>query len=220
MANSDQSKLWALLLIGFGILFLLANSGWFAGLVSWMWALFFLAGGGAFLYLYNTNRERWWALIPGFSLLAIGAAALAGDAAGGIFLALIGTGFAAVYASDHRRWWAIIPAGVLFTLALIAWIEASQPNWDASWLFFSGIAATFGLLFVLPEGQGKQRWAIYPALASLALVALTILSSNIGGILVPLLLITAGAYLFWRQGPSRGPSLPKEASYDRSKETT
>jgi hypothetical protein len=220
MIRDDQSKLWALLLIGFGLLFLLANAGWLGGLVSWMWALFFLAAGGAFLYLYNTDRERWWALIPGFSLVAIGAAALAGDAAGGIFLALIGTGFAAVYASDYRRWWAVIPAGVLFTLALVAWVDASWPGWDAGWLFFLGIAATFGFLFVLPEGQGKQRWAIYPALASLALVVLTILSSNIGGILVPLLLIAAGAYLFWRRGSSRGPSLPREASYDRSKEAT
>ena len=211
MTTDRQRNAWATLLIALGLFFLLANTGWLAGLASWFWGLLFLAGGGAFLVVYRNDRRHWWALIPGFSLVAVGVAALSGDTAGALFLALLGTGFAAVYLSDRQRWWAIIPAGVLYTLALVAWTSTVWPRADAGWLFFLGIAATFGLLFVLPEGEGRQRWAIYPALGSLVFVAITLMASNVGGVLVPLLLIGAGAYLVWRQGSSRGPSASKGA---------
>jgi hypothetical protein len=203
MTNKNTNQSWALILIFLGLLFLATNFGWFGWLTSWLWSLLFLGAGVAFLYLYYQKRERWWALIPGFALLAIGTAALSGNAAGGLFLALIGAGFAAVYFSDKHRWWAIIPAGGLFTLALIAWLGTARPGWDTGWLFFMGIAATFGVLFLLPEGQGKQRWAVYPALGCLALVLLTFLSSNTGGIVIALALIAVGAFLFWRQGKDR-----------------
>jgi hypothetical protein len=200
MTNKNTNQSWALILIFLGLVFLATNFGWFVWLTSWLWSLLFIGSGGAFLYVYYQQRERWWALIPGFALVAVGVAALSGNAAGGLFLALIGAGFAAVYMSGRKRWWAIIPAGVLFTLAVVAWLGAARPGWNTGWLFFTGIAATFGTLFFLPEGQGKQRWAIYPALGCLALVLLTFLSSNVGSLIIALTLIAGGALLFWRQG--------------------
>lgn len=208
-ASEDRSRLWAYLLIGLGLVFLATNFGWLAFVTSWIWALLFIAGGGAFLALYQRNRTHWWALIPGFALLALGVAALGGSAAGGLFLGFIGAGFAAVYLSNHARWWAIIPAGTLFTLALVAWLGTVQPGWDLGWLFFLGIALTFGVLFFLPEGEGKQRWAVYPALVALVLVLLTTLSSSLGGVVVPLLLVLVGVYLLWRRREPSGPSRPQ-----------
>lgn len=211
MASNGQRNVWAILLIAAGLLVLFSNAGWFAGLLSWLWAFVFIAGGVTFLYLYRSNQARWWALIPGFALLAIGLAALSGDAAGGLFLAVLGAGFAAVYASNRRQWWAVIPAGVLLTLALVAWVDAAWPRADAGWLFFLGLAGTFGFLFALPESAGKQRWAIFPALGCLVLMVITFMSSSVGGVVVPLGLIAVGIYLAWRQGSSRGPSSPTGA---------
>ncbi len=201
--DKTPNQSWALILIFLGLLFLATNFGWFGWLTSWLWSLLFAAAGGAFLYVYYQNRKRWWALIPGFALLAVGVAALSGNAAGGLFLALIGAGFAAVFVTNRARWWAVIPAGALFTLALIAWLSAVRPGWDTGWLFFCGLATTFGVLVFLPEGQGKQRWAIYPALGCLALVLLTFLSSNVGSVIISLVLIAVGAFLFWRQAKDK-----------------
>jgi hypothetical protein len=211
--TSNQS--WALILIFLGLVFLATNFGWFGWFTSWLWSLLFVAGGAAFLYVYYQNRERWWALIPGFALLAVGVAALSGNAAGGLFLALMGAGFAAVFVTNRARWWAVIPAGALFTLALIAWLDAARPAWDTGWLFFTGIAATFGVLFFLPEGQGKQGWAIYPALGCLALVLLTFWSSNLGSVIISLVLIAVGVFLFWRQRREKSTSIDYALSKDK-----
>jgi hypothetical protein len=205
MTSKNNQNFWAYALIALGVLFLATNFGWFNWLTSWVWTSLFIAGGGAFLYVYSQDRSRWWALIPGFALLAIGVAALSGNAAGGFFLALLGAGFAAVYFSNRQRWWSIIPAGVLFTLALVAWFDAARPGADMGWLFFLGIALTFATLFFLPEGAGRQRWAMYPALGSLAFM-LIIMASHLGVWFVSLGLIVVGAYLIWRQGTGRGGS--------------
>lgn len=200
----NRSKLLAILLLG-GFFFLAANLGWLGLFANWLWALLFLVGGVAFLYLHRIDKTCWWALIPGFGFLGLGAAVLMpGDAGGSFFLGLTGAGFAAVYLNDRRRWWAIIPAGSLLTLALVAWLDVWTG--DASWLFFLGLAATFGTLVALPEGKGKQRWAIYPALGTLALALVTLVSSGVGGLLFPLLLIGLGALQLWRGGGSVPPT--------------
>lgn len=204
MNNKLTQNVWAYALIGIGVVFLATNLGWFSGLSNWLWSILFIVGGGAFLYVYYQNRSRWWALIPGFALLAIGVSALSGIAAGGFFLALLGAGFAAVYFSNRQRWWAIIPAGVLLTLALVAWFD-SMGNRDMGWLFFLGIALTFATLFFLSEGSGKQGWAIYPALGSLAFMVIA-LASHLGIWLVSLGLIIVGVFLIWRQSTGRGSS--------------
>lgn len=214
--HNEKTNLWAYLLIGLGLLFLATDLGWFAFLAGWLWALLFIAGGAGFLYVYRENHKHWWALIPGFALVALGVAALSGDAAGGLFLGLVGMGFAAVYWTNRARWWAIIPAGALFTLALIAWLETALPALDAGWLFFLGIAATFGLLYLLPEH--KQGWALYPALGGVALTLVTLVSSGVGEVLLPLLLVLVGIYLAWRQDkPSKDETLRPPAGPPKRK---
>jgi hypothetical protein len=130
---------------------------------------------------------------------------LSGNAAGGLFLALLGAGFATVYVSNKTRWWALIPAGALLTLALIAWLSAIRPGLDMGWLFFLGIAITFAVLFLV----SKKRWAIYPALGSLVLVLFIFLSSQTGSIVISLALVTIGALLFWRQGKGGSGNSPQ-----------
>ncbi|HEX7021371.1 MAG TPA: hypothetical protein VF171_00840, partial [Trueperaceae bacterium] len=80
--DSGTSRLLAFLLIGLGALFLLGNLGWLTALSRFVWSLAFLGGGAAFLSVYYGNRNQWWALIPGFALLALGATIMLDDLAG------------------------------------------------------------------------------------------------------------------------------------------
>ncbi|HZW27870.1 MAG TPA: hypothetical protein VFF08_05425 [Trueperaceae bacterium] len=201
---------WAYLLILGGLALLALQLGWASWFSDWLWALLFFAGGAAFVYLYTRDPRDWWGLIPGAALAAIGAAIVSGPVGGAYFLGVLGLGFAAVYLTGRERWWAIVPAGVLLTLALVAWFDARFPRVDTAWLFFLGVAATFGLLYLLPEGQGRQRWALYPALAALVVLAVVLLTGAVSGVVVPVALILVGAYLLWRGGAApKGPTLPQ-----------
>jgi hypothetical protein len=208
-----DTRSWAYLLVGGGLLLLAAQLGWLGWMNSWWWAALFLAGGAYFLLLFRKEPARWWAVVAGAQLAGIGVTFLAGDVGGAFFLATFGAGFVAVYATGRQRWWAIIPAGVLLTLATLAWLNVRAPSWDTGWLFFVGIAVTFGLLVVLPEQQGRHRWAVYPAAGALVLTALTVLSGAISGVVLPLVLVAVGAFLLWRGGGvPRGPSLPSKGA--------
>ncbi len=200
---------WAYLLVAGGLVLLALQLGWMSWFSDWLWALLFLGGGAAFSYRYWRNRRDWWALIPGAALTAIGVTIVAGEAGGAYFLGVLGIGFALVYLTGHERWWAIVPAGILITLALVAWIDVRAPRLDTAWLFFLGVAATFGLLYLLPASQGGQRWAVYPALAALVVLAIVLLTGAVSGVVVPIALILVGLYLLTRRGSApKGPTLP------------
>lgn len=195
--KDQRSQQLGLILIGLGALLVLINLGVFRVLAPPLGAILFFAGGAAFLVVFSRDRQQWWALIPGFALLGLGVAALGGGAAGSWFLGLIGAGFAAIYLSDSRHWWAIIPAGALVTLALTAWVGS---GWLAGPLLFAGLAGTFILLYLLPEGQGKQSWALYPALGLGAFTILVLVTAiGLPSVVWSLLLIAAGGWLVWRQ---------------------
>lgn len=194
--NDRRSQQIGLVLIGLGVLFLLINLGVLQALAPPLWAVVFFAGGLAFLAVFTRDRQQWWALIPGFALLALGAATLGGGLAGSFFLGLLGAGFVAVYLNDQRHWWAILPAGALLTLALVAGLGQGRLGGP---LFFAGLAATFAVLYLLPEAQGKQSWALYPALGLGALAVLTLVTTaGIPGVIWSLLLIAGGGWLLWR----------------------
>lgn len=194
-------------LIGVGVLVLLDRAGWLVGVGGWLWGLLFLLAGGAFLGVYARDREKWWALLPGFALLGLAAAMLMGNAGGALFLALLGLAFAVVYSSDRRRWWAIVPAGTLATLALVAWLGAARPQFDAGWVFFLGLAATFGALLLQPP-ERRQRWAVVPALVLALLALLTSLTAQAAPTVIALVMIAGGAVLMLRERSRRGTGLP------------
>jgi hypothetical protein len=210
--ENGTSKIWAYALIALGALLLAANMGWFGAVSNWLWALLFMAGGAAFVYHYLNNRERWWALIPGFALVATGLTMLLGNAGGPIFLALIGAAFLAAFLTNKDRWWALIPGGVLATLAVVNWVELANPRYDAGWLFFLGIAATFGYLYRRPDGGERQPWAVWPAVVGLGMALLGFVNTPLGGLVAPLALIGLGVYLITRRGKPEVPQPPQAGS--------
>lgn len=199
--DDERRNTWiAGLLIGVGVLVLLDRAGWLVGVGGWFWGLVFLAGGALFVGIFARDRRQWWALFPGFGLAGVAAAMLMGNAGGSLFLALLGLAFALVYASDRRRWWAIIPAGALATLALVAWLGDVRPGYQAGWVFFLGLAATFGALLLQPP-ERRQPWAAIPALALAVLAVLTLFASHAGPTVIALVMIAAGIVLAWRGRP-------------------
>lgn len=186
-------------LIGLGAFFLLANLGVF-GFGDLLPALLFFAGSGLFLRHFNHHRsEHWWALIPGFALLALGLAVISGPLSGGLFLGTLGLGFIAVYVNNPRQWWAVIPGGVLLTLGVTA--APILPFVDEGIIFFLGLTATFVALYRLPEDRGRQRWARYPALGTLALsimIAFDELFGSFDNVLLSVALLAFGGYLLWQ----------------------
>lgn len=146
-------------------------------------ALLFAAGGAAFFYVFFKNREKWWALIPGFTLLGLAALIASGELfpavsnrfGGSIFLGAIALSFVTIYLIRPIHWWPIIPAGVLTTLAIVAGIRGNGMAQGA--LFFLGVGATFALIALLPAGK-KEKWAWIPAGILLAFGILLLVGSG------------------------------------------
>ena len=217
--KDNKQALWGMLLIALGGFFLLQVTGILGALSDLFWSLAFGAAGGVFLYVFLTARhERWWAAIPGFTLLGLAATVfysrfappILSGMTGAIFLGSIGAGFAAIFVTNPRQWWAIIPGGALFSVAAVAAIDALPIRFlNSGSVLFVGLGLTFGVLGLLSTYLNQNlRWAYIPA-AILLVLGLVIVTPFVGALawLWPLALIGAGAYLILRR-PSAQPALP------------
>jgi len=197
---------WGLLLVVTGVLFLLDSMN-VINIGEVIWGVLFGVGGLAFLTVYFSWRENWWALIPGFVLLAIGSLILLertlpgglGNWGGSLVLGGIGLAFLAVYLSNREFWWALIPAGVMATLALVVGLENALGDVEVGGVFFLGLALTFALVGLLPNPQGSMRWAFIPAVI-LGVIGLLIMVAmpTVINYLWALALIAAGLILLVR----------------------
>lgn len=193
------------LLVALGVLFLLQNFGVFANIANLIWLVLFAAGGLVFLYVFATNQQQWWAVIPGFVLLGLAVLIGFGDRLGAwgpaLFLGSIGLAFWVIFVVRREYWWALIPAGTLSTLAVVAALADQLPGEAVGGVLFLGLAATFGLVYILTGPASQQRWALIPA-AILAVLGV-LLTLSLGGLINyiwALALIGVGVYLLSRTG--------------------
>ncbi|MFZ5916751.1 MAG: hypothetical protein ACOYZ7_07455 [Chloroflexota bacterium] len=207
MKRFDVRLIWGALLVVIGMLLLFQNIGFLENMAAAVWVLLFGAAGGAFVWLFLTNRDRWWAIVPGFALLGIsGLIGLdlvwpsAADIIGGpLFLGGVGLGFWVIYFFKREQWWAIIPGGVLFTLALVALLSNVLGGTATGSLFFLGLGGTFALLAVVPTSQGRLYWAFIPAAVLLSMGVLVIVAATpLIGYLWPVSIILLGMVLLLR----------------------
>ncbi|MGD8603533.1 MAG: hypothetical protein PVF49_03070 [Anaerolineales bacterium] len=197
------------LLILLGVVFLLDNFNIIENVSDAVFGLLFAVGGAFFLYIYLSENQQWWAIIPGFVLLGLGAMigmgaflpALADDLGGPLFLASISLPFWFIYLRFRGDfWWALIPAGVMLTLALIAGAETLLPGLDLGGaILFFGMGLTFFVVGLVPTPAGKMRWAFIPG-AILVLMGFFILSLEYdwGMIFAAAALILVGLYQIYR----------------------
>ncbi len=205
MKRTNEQILGGALLVGGGVLLLLQNLGFLGG-GELLWAALFALGGLVFIAVYFRDR-RWWALIPGCALLGLAAPmalSVAGESwaelGGAAFLAMLGAAFGAVYIENRLvRWWALIPAGTLLTLAAVASLSMIDAAEEGGWVFFLGLALTFFAVALLPHGDKRRDWALYPAIACLGLGAIVVSASTSAFTIVAAIgLIGVGVYLLYR----------------------
>jgi hypothetical protein len=180
-------------ILGFLDKFEIIQSGW-----DLFWGVILGAAGIAFLYVFATNRQQWWAAIPGFTLLGMSASAFLLERLGwgGLaFLGGIGLGFWAVYLTGRERWWAIIPGGVLLTLGATSALSQAFRIQDTGSVFFIGLGLTFLLVAVL----ARQKWGYIPAIILIVAGALvdTAFEGSLDFVWIAALFL-GGAALIWQ----------------------
>jgi hypothetical protein len=216
MRKIDLSMVGGLLLILLGLLFGLQTFGLIESAMVWLWVVFFGAGSLGFLYVFVTNREQWWAIIPACTLgglsvlIALGELfpRLGGAFGGALFLGAVGLSFWIIYLLKRDFWWAVIPGGALFTLALLPLLSEFMDGMVVGGVFFLGMGATFALVALLPtqEVKGDRRWAFIPAavLGGMGLVIGLAGAPKLAGVMIPLALIVVGIYLVTRTALGKG----------------
>ena len=207
MKRFDMRIVFGLVLIVAGGMFLLQNLGIFYGGLTLLWAVLLGGAGLTSLYVYSINRDNWWALIPGFTLTAIGLSvaldvilpSLGRILGGGIIVGGIGLSFWMVYFARRAFWWAIIPAGILSSVAVVTVLDQIFPRGQTDGIVVIGIGLTFLLLGVLPGYENRLRWAFIPG-GILTLIGILTLPwlGPLFNILWPLALIGAGGYVIYK----------------------
>lgn len=196
-----------LLLVAGGLLFLLQNFNIIPADLAWLWALVFGVVGLFFGWLFLSQRAVWWPLIPACVfldlavLVGVGGAwpALAERWGGAFFLLGLALPFGGIYLVNAANWWSLIPAGTLTTLGVVAGVSPEAQGQASGGVFFLGLGLTFLGLRLAPTPQGRQRWAIWPAIPLLLLGALLVTPfATLGNVVFPLALVAAGAYVLYR----------------------
>ncbi|HDN04944.1 MAG TPA: hypothetical protein ENF27_03310 [Chloroflexi bacterium] len=204
MKKDTSRMIWGSILVLAGILFFLQGFQILGSAFEYLWVILLAAGSGAFLWIYFSKHDQWWAVIPGLSFLGLAVVGLEnifqifpnGNWTGAVFLGCIGLAFWLVY-FRKRQWWAIIPGGVLMTLALVAGLDFLS-NWSDV-IFFLGMGVTFGLVGLLPNQTYHTHWAFIPAGIMIALgLALFAPFRSVINFAWPVLLVGLGIFILLR----------------------
>jgi len=170
--------MWGVLLILGGILILLFNLGVLNTLrpgLEYVIAGLAAISGVGFLTYYAYNRSQWWPVLPGLTLIGVGAMIYLGTqgVARGemltslLFLALA-VAFAIVYLADPHNWWAIILGGILLVIGAVVPLGQRLPVDLLGALLFAGIGLVFCLVYLLGPVKREVWWALIPGTALIA----------------------------------------------------
>ncbi|MFO7916888.1 MAG: hypothetical protein R6V13_02265 [Anaerolineae bacterium] len=218
MRRNWSALIFGLLLVLLGTVLLLQNLGL---LPFWtiIWIVLFAAGGVALLYIFFSDPEKWWALIPGFILLGISALIFLGEffptaeetIGGPLFLMALSASFWIVYLIHKEHWWAVIPGGVLLSVAVVAALENMALGFDPGGIVLLGIGLTFLLLAIVPTDEERMRWPLIPG-GILLLIGIVAMAEEVAVLqyVWPAVLILGGLYLVLRNFMQGSPPQPQE----------
>lgn len=164
---------WAVALVIAGVLLLLFNFDVLARYeptAQYVMAALLGVGGLAALISYFWQRDQWWRLMPGWTLLALAAMVLLSinDAVARPYIAaLLFVGLTLAFAhlylvNRSEHWWAIIPGGFMLVLAGVISLSVSITRIETlGAALFVGMGLVFGLVYLL-AGKRRHWWALIP----------------------------------------------------------
>ncbi len=202
MAKQSQRIFWSIMLILFGIFFLLDNFRLVPPeLGDLFWTGIFGVGALFGLIYYLSHREQWWILFPTFTFFGITGVMFVESLpfylidGGSIFLLMLSLAFWIIFVTEKQHWWAAIPAGVLTSIAALVAVE-SVVHAEASGLLFIGMGLTFGLLWLIRR-ESSTGWAKWPAMILLFLGLFFPIVPRFDRVW-PLILIVVGAWMLFK----------------------
>jgi hypothetical protein len=200
-----------LLLLG-GILILLFNLGVLdllqPGLEYVVAGLAAISGLG-FLAYYAYDRAQWWPVLPGLTLIGVGAMiylstqeAARGEVLTSLLFLALAIAFAIVYLADPHNWWAIIPGGILLVIGAVVLLNQRLSPDLLGALLFVGIGLVFCLVYLLGPVKREVWWALIPGIAlitsGLFIYVLTAGREQLLAKLWPLVPVGGGLFLLGR----------------------
>lgn len=199
--------IWGVALIAMGAFFLAQQLGVFGTLQLPFWAFAFCLLGVIFLFTFLTDRQQWWALIPGCIMLGLTVVIVNSETqfvtdqqASALFLFSIGLPFLLIYLVDRRMWWALIPGGVLSVLALITFVSGGSVSGQTiAAIMLFGLAAVFAVLRFVTRSSPYMGWATWVAIILAVIGTLVLITGPQAATIVgPAILIGLGLFLLAR----------------------
>jgi hypothetical protein len=195
--NPERSRFAGTVLLLIGLLALAGTSPLLRLLPSFVWLVLMLAVGAG-VWTMGGRRLPFVQRILLYAGTGIFATVTTGRFSGTAATGFIALAFILVYLDNPRRWWALLPGGVMAANSLVLAVGAFFPRWDVGPLFMLALAGTFTTLYLLPDERGGQRWARFPASATILItLIMNDPSGQSPGWLVPLLLLGSGVGILW-----------------------
>jgi hypothetical protein len=170
-----------------------------------------------FLAIFVRDRKQWWALIPAYIMLVIGAmvpliegSVLTDSFIATYILTVIALPFVLVFVLDTERWWALIPAYVLMAIGVMIWlidIRILRGVGIAAYIAFAGALPFFAAFVRNP----REQWPLIPALIGAVIGAAFVMVGTFTQYVLPAVLIVMGGGLLILQFTRREPGSADEA---------
>jgi hypothetical protein len=225
------TALWGLLIIILGVGALAYNFGAlddYKIITAYIVAALLAVMGAAFLLAIAFQREQWFYVIPGFSLLSLGGMVylttlenIKPEWLGALFLGGIALGFLVIFLRNRReRWWALLQAETILIIALVGiglGIPAGATKLVGA-ILFGGFAVSFFFVWLFSGHRGRFLWALILAgvLAVFAIATLASGQSQLVLLLWPVLLLIIGLFLIARVFSSDGKPQPQAVSIEEA----
>jgi len=214
MNERNRTAVWGVILVVLGLFFLMQNFNLLGGLGDLLGTFVFGVLGVLGVGYYFSNRRHWWVLFPAFTFIGIAGSSFTDfvpflrPLSGAVFLFSLSLAFWLIFLQKQpEHWWPAIPGGILTTLAFVDVADHFSGR-AADTIMLLGIAATFGLLWLLRR-HANTDWALWVAV--IALVLAFVSPFAVGAKLIfPLALIGIGGWMLLKNNRRNHATLPDD----------
>jgi hypothetical protein len=158
-----------------------------------------------FLDVYRRDRNQWWALIPAYSLLAVGlmvfliGVGVLDDYLIAVYVMLaIAIPFFFVYFRNRNNWWALIPTYSVVAVGLMVFLIGVGVLDDILVAAYVMFAIAIAFFFVYFRNR-SHWWALIPGGIMAVLGISFLISGDAAEFIAPLALVIAGGWIIFRQ---------------------